>query len=193
MAVLAGTETPADVAAIMSWFYEDPRRLADVAPEDIGGGSKDPDAPGETSPRSSSPTCRVRRWRRQRQRQPPGKRNQGKLVPVYGPDLRRLPRETRTLRRSRAQAARVMMTVTMMMLDGDDDRDDDQGVMMKKTLPSSGLSLHSSDCLICLLKQDAESRQAVIAFDLAQYICERLRTGRRPGNKRGWKNYARAC
>ena len=29
-AVLAGTETPEDVAAIMSWFYEDPQRLADT-------------------------------------------------------------------------------------------------------------------------------------------------------------------
>jgi hypothetical protein len=28
--LLAGTETPADVAAIMSWFHEDPRRLAGI-------------------------------------------------------------------------------------------------------------------------------------------------------------------
>lgn len=35
-AVLAGTETPEDVAAIMSWFYEDPQRLADALP--ISGG-----------------------------------------------------------------------------------------------------------------------------------------------------------
>ena len=31
-AVLAGTEMPEDVAAIVSWFYEDPRRLADALP-----------------------------------------------------------------------------------------------------------------------------------------------------------------
>ena len=29
-AVLAGTETPEDVAAIMSWFYEDPQRLGET-------------------------------------------------------------------------------------------------------------------------------------------------------------------
>jgi hypothetical protein len=37
-AVLAGTETPADVAAIMSWFHEDPRRLVGSGPIQIGGG-----------------------------------------------------------------------------------------------------------------------------------------------------------
>jgi hypothetical protein len=31
-AVLAGTETPKDVAAIMSWFYEYPQRLAETLP-----------------------------------------------------------------------------------------------------------------------------------------------------------------
>jgi hypothetical protein len=31
-ALLAGTETPSDVAAIMSWFHEDPDRLAAAAP-----------------------------------------------------------------------------------------------------------------------------------------------------------------
>jgi hypothetical protein len=42
MALLNGTETPADVAAIMSWFYEDPNRLADAAGlAAMGGGGKD--------------------------------------------------------------------------------------------------------------------------------------------------------
>lgn len=45
MAMLAGTETPADVAAILSWFREDPKRL-DVTSPSIGGigasGSEEP-------------------------------------------------------------------------------------------------------------------------------------------------------
>ena len=44
MAMLAGTETPADVAAILSWFREEPRRL-DVAGPSMGGSgenSRDP-------------------------------------------------------------------------------------------------------------------------------------------------------
>ena len=49
-AILAGTETPADVAAIMSWFYEDPQRLAGLGPEAISGGSDDP----ATSPESTA-------------------------------------------------------------------------------------------------------------------------------------------
>ncbi|TGQ70833.1 hypothetical protein EN805_00015 [bacterium M00.F.Ca.ET.162.01.1.1] len=38
LAILAGTETPADVAAMMSWFHEDPRRMTQAAMP-IGGGS----------------------------------------------------------------------------------------------------------------------------------------------------------
>jgi hypothetical protein len=43
-AVLAGTETPEDVAAIMSWFYEDPQRLADALPISGRGRSSDSDS-----------------------------------------------------------------------------------------------------------------------------------------------------
>ena len=39
MAMLAGTETPADVAAILSWFREEPRRL-DVAGPSMGGAAE---------------------------------------------------------------------------------------------------------------------------------------------------------
>ncbi|MBV8729477.1 MAG: hypothetical protein JO336_06680 [Acidobacteriia bacterium] len=45
LAALAGTETPADVAVIMSWFQEDPSRLGEAAPHGIGGGGKGPNAP----------------------------------------------------------------------------------------------------------------------------------------------------
>jgi hypothetical protein len=39
MAIVARTETPADAAAIFSWFNEDPRRLENALSERIGGGS----------------------------------------------------------------------------------------------------------------------------------------------------------
>lgn len=39
-ALIAGTETPADVAAILSWFHEDPRRLAGSDPNDTHGGGE---------------------------------------------------------------------------------------------------------------------------------------------------------
>lgn len=38
-AVLAGTETPEDVAAIITWFYDDPRRLAEAGRQLSAGGS----------------------------------------------------------------------------------------------------------------------------------------------------------
>ena len=49
MAVLSGTETPADVAAILSWFYEDPNRLVDAAgPSALGGAAKEGSDPEAT-------------------------------------------------------------------------------------------------------------------------------------------------
>ncbi|MER9254553.1 hypothetical protein NKI59_22595 [Mesorhizobium sp. M0598] len=39
LAILAGTETPADVAAMMSWFHEDPRRMTQTAMPIGGGGA----------------------------------------------------------------------------------------------------------------------------------------------------------
>lgn len=39
LALLAGTETPSDVAAIMAWFHENPDRLLGAMSPDIGGGS----------------------------------------------------------------------------------------------------------------------------------------------------------
>lgn len=38
LALLAGTETPADVAVIMSWFHENPGALSGSAPQGFGGG-----------------------------------------------------------------------------------------------------------------------------------------------------------
>ena len=40
-ALIAGNETPADVAAILSWFHENPLRLAPSDPNHIPGGDKD--------------------------------------------------------------------------------------------------------------------------------------------------------
>src|SRR5260370_15050942 len=50
LALLAGTETPADVAAIMSWFHEDPKRLSDTAPDAISGRGKDPNGSEKPDP-----------------------------------------------------------------------------------------------------------------------------------------------
>jgi hypothetical protein len=48
--MLAGTEVPADVAAIMSWFYEDPRWLVGALPVKIGGG-------GSENAEEAGPSC----------------------------------------------------------------------------------------------------------------------------------------
>lgn len=67
-AVLAGTETPEDVAAIISWFYEDPQRLADTlprvsGPQWLGWPDHHPRLPGGSrgvaSMRKPEPTIRL--------------------------------------------------------------------------------------------------------------------------------------
>ena len=173
MAVLAGTETPADVAAIMSWFYEDPKRLSEIAPEEIGGGSKEPDADEKASPdilvaelsdvavaaaaaAAGGHKGSKGSWSRfmehifaafREKRGPFGKAGAG----GKGDDDR-----------------------DEDDLNGDDDRDDRQG-RDEEDDPAIARSLAAFERLFdLLLRPDAETRQAIIAFDLAQYICERL-------------------
>jgi hypothetical protein len=172
MALLTGTETPADVAAIMSWFYEDPTRLTEIAPQEMGGGSKETDASEETSPEivvadlsdaavAAAPAATAGHkgtkggWSRfmdhifaafREKRGPFGKAGAG----GKGDDDR-----------------------DDDDLDGDDDRGDDR--RDDEEDPAIDKSLAAFERLFDrLLKPDAESRQTVIAFDLAQYICERL-------------------
>jgi len=181
MAVLNGTETPADVAAIMSWFYEDPNRLADATgPQAMGGGAKDSAAPATAEQ-------------------------------VVVADLSRTGMAAAAVQAAAGKGANANWSRFMEQIfaafrekrgpfgrtgasgKGDDDRDDDerdgdrgdddrddgdQGDGKPEADgddPSIERSLVAFEKLFDLmLKPGAAARHVVMAFDLGHYICERL-------------------
>jgi hypothetical protein len=144
MALLAGTETPADVAAIMSWFHDDPKRLADSAPGDFGGARPAPIRPKNLS-KSSSPTCPARRSRRRQRRRRPG---MWAAKDIRGLWSRSSPPSVRNADRSAApgQGARVMMMVMMMSLMK---KNKNKDAMKKMIRPSSVRCQNSKSCSTC--------------------------------------------
>jgi hypothetical protein len=178
MALLAGTETPADVAAIISWFYEDPRRLADVAPGDFGGGSIGADAPKEpvevivadlSGAAVAAATAVAAMGHAGSQAR-------------YSRFMEQIFAAFRQKRGSFGRAGAGGK--------GDDDRDDDDEQEQDRDDdrdrkrddeddPAIKRSLSEFEKLFDLLvRPDAVTRQLVMAFDLAEYICERLKPER---------------
>jgi hypothetical protein len=166
-AVLAGTETPADVAAIMSWFYEDPQRLVGTVPAAISGGSSK-----DTS--ASEP-----------------------IAMVAVADLAGIYLETLLLAKTSHDTAahqnwsRFMDHVFMAFRErrgplgrtgtgrkGEDDEDENveaNPVPEAVDDPAIERSLVVFDRLFDLLvAPKGAPRHAMVAFDLTQYICERL-------------------
>jgi hypothetical protein len=162
-ALLSGTETPADVAAIMSWYHEDPKRLTNALTLDIDGGGDEKDKP-------------VR---------------EGVRVQVDELGYASLPSSTEHLNLDGAPGIgwkRFMNQVFAAFKErrgplgntgagraGDDDDDDEKKIDTTRTDPAVAKSLDTFERLLKLLLslQNAE-RHALHAFDLAQYICERL-------------------
>lgn len=178
MAVLNGTETPADVAAIMSWFYEDPNRLADAAgPQAIGGGGKesaDPKTAKEVVVADLSRTGMVAAAA-----QAAGKGANANWS-------RFMEQIFAAFREKRGPFGRTGASGK-----GDDDRDDDerdddnderddddQGDGKPEANvddPAIERSLVAFEKLFeLMLNPGAAVRHVVMAFDLGHYICERL-------------------
>jgi hypothetical protein len=162
LAVLAGTETPADVAAIMSWFYEDPRRLAGTMPMKIGGGS------AEHAEKGSGRKIAV------------GELNSSYAVPVAASvgaetggaaSWRRFMEHVFSAFRER----RGPFGGTTAGRKGEDDDDFDEVSNSSPTDPSVPRSLEVFERLFeFLLSPENAPRHAITAFDLTQYVCERL-------------------
>ena len=167
-AVLAGTEAPADVAAIMSWFYEDPRRLVGAVPVRVGGGGDERDKsdgrgrtiavaelnssyaanaanrPGAESPDGTS-------WRRF-------------MDHVFS-----------AFRERRGPFGRT--TAGRKGEDEDDDEDGgtDEASDSNSVDPAITRTLQVFDELFDLLLSPTNvQHHALTAFDLTQYVCERL-------------------
>jgi hypothetical protein len=164
LAVLAGTETPADVAAIMSWFHEDPGRLTGTMPMRIGGG-------GDEQEEDDS---RVRTI-------PVVELNSSYGVPAtgvgsetgQGASWRRFMDQVfSAFREKRGPFGRT----SSGRIGEDEDDDDIDGAPDSEPIdPAVERSLETfSKLLDLLLSSHNAPRHALIGFDLTQYICERL-------------------
>ena len=166
LAVLAGTETPADVAAIMSWFHEDPRRLAGTMPINIGGGADETKKDNERNRMVAV-----------------GELNSSYAVPVAGgigaetggaASWRRFMEHVFAAFRER----RSPFGRTTAGRKGEDDDDDDNfdGAPDSDPVdPAVTRSLVVFQRLFeLLLSPENAPRHAITAFDLTQYVCERL-------------------
>ena len=163
-ALIAGNETPADVAAILSWFHENPRRLSPFDPNDIRGhdaGEKHEDSDilvciaaldgpydATTEVTKNQSTTATRRW------------------------LRFIKQILAAFREPRGPLEGKITGRTV---------DDDDETRKESTEPQEedaavARSLNVFMKLFALLtKESAPARNALMAFDLTQYVCDRLR------------------
>lgn len=172
-ALLGGTETPADVAAIMSWFHEDPERLAAAAPDVATVGPGDKKEPSDqlipvsaisAHDDEGTPATMARRHASQR--------NWSRFIDYILAAFR---------------TARTPFGQTAAGGVGDDDDDDgdrgggdgsdnDAPGTTPTYDPAIEKSLAAFERLFYLLtKPDRPPPHALISFDLTQYVCARLR------------------
>ena len=164
-AILAGTETPADVAAIMSWFYEDPQRLAELGPEAISSGSDDPSTSAEStamitiaeldSSYASAFTAGL-----------------GKDTTASRSWFRLISHVFAAFRERRGPFGR---TGGGRKGEDEDDEQPENGLEPNGEEPAIERSLEVFGRLFDrLVSPESTSRHAMMAFDLTQYVCERL-------------------
>jgi hypothetical protein len=165
-AVLAGTETPEDVAAIMSWFYDDPQRLGEAVPRLISGGSNDSNVSDDETAVVAVSELSI---------------GNTAILPA------RRPHEISADR----NWSRFMNHVFMAFREkrgpfattNTADKGEEEGGEDVEAEPDSSAddpaierSLSVFDQLFdLLLSSEGTSRNAMVAFDLTQYVCERLR------------------
>lgn len=165
MAVLAGTETPPDVAAIMSWFHEDPRRLLRANAMTIGGGANEQKKDGlgtrmiPVAELNSSYAVHST--------------NSGEAEASGAASWQRFMEHVfSAFRETRGPFGR---TNAGRKGDDDDDNDDFNGTDFEPADPAVPRSLEVFGKLLeLLLSPENAPRHALMAFDLTQYVCERL-------------------
>ena len=166
MSVIAGTETPADVAAIFSWFNEDPRRLVDTPNTRIGGGSGAPEiVEGRTIPIVElNPAFAAVAG-------PVGGDTASKEVIGW---QRFMAQVLAAFRERRAPFSGDGGNRPGDDEDGDDDpkSDDDQMAVD----PAAEQALSNFESLFeLMLNAENEARYAIAAYELTRYVCERLK------------------
>ena len=163
-ALIAGNETPADVAAILSWFHENPRRLASSDPNDIRGG-------GEGEKKDDSD----------------GLVTIAALGSDYAAAFAAAKTQSTTAHRNWSRFIEQILAAfrvprgpledkgTGRAIDDDDEPRKDSTEPQGKD-PVIARSLNFFTKLFDLLTTDgAPVRNTVTAFDLTQYVCDRLR------------------
>jgi hypothetical protein len=169
-ALLSGTETPADVAAIMSWFHEDPERLASAAPiAAMGGGG------GDKSDKTGEQLIPVAALGAQY--------TEGAIAAMaHTPSSQRNWTRFMDSIMAAFRGARTPFAQTVAGGVGDDDDDDDDGAKGGDSgdAPTQDPAVEKSLAVFerlfaLLLKPDSPPRNALIALDLTQYVCARLR------------------
>lgn len=171
-AIIAGTETPADVAAIMSWFHEDPRRLGGQGPT----GKRDQRMDGNAG-QDAQTMILVGELK-------PGNSNLSRPLGGYDDEGSRWSRFMEHVLAA-FREPRGPLGGTLSGRKGDDDDDDDRAVQSPVVDRAIERSLGAFDRLFDLLLSPANApRLAITAFDLTQYICERLAPD--PVKARAW-------
>lgn len=173
-ALLGRTETPADVAAIMSWFHEDPERLAAAAPgpATLGSGEHKKDKSDQLIPVPALSEHYAEDTFPPMSRSRTSQRNWSRFID----HILTAFREARTP---------FGQTVAGGVGDDDDDEggrgggdgsDNDVPGTTPTYDPEIEKSLAAFERLFDLLTEpDRPRRHALISFDLTQYVCARLR------------------
>lgn len=167
-ALLAGSETPADVAAIMSWFHEDPDRLAAAAPVAAisGTGAKNTQEKHELIPVAALSEEYTAGALAVMAHHPAAARNWSRFM-------------DNILAAFRAARAPFGQTASGGVGDDDEDKSEEDGATDNEAPtydPAIDKSLAVFERLFDLLtRPGAPPRYALIALDLTQYVCARLR------------------
>ena len=166
-AMLAGTETPADVAAIMAWFHEDPQRLTTADSDAIGGGADTPkpDNSEKLIPVATLSGAYAEAFAAAGHHDAAATRNWSRFI-------------DQILVAFRDPRGPFGRTGTGRAGDDEDDENDNDNAPPPEPVendPAIGKSLVVFERLFALLTKDkAPARNAFIAFDLTRYVCDRL-------------------
>lgn len=169
IAMLAGTETPADVAAILAWFREDPSRIP--VDREISGGSSSESADGDER------TVLLHQLQATSQSAGQNSPSGNGGGPAW--------RHAMALLRAAFSRTRGPWTAGG---ETDDDDDEDQADREKRARSEEQANLRSiqafDELLPAMLNSDREGSSAILALSLAHFLADRIRPS--TGKVRSW-------
>jgi hypothetical protein len=164
-ALLAGHETPPDVAAILSWFYEDPHRLLLTGPDSKSAG---------VSTERDDTVDRLIPVAALSETHHPTSSAEDTVLPAPSSSWTRfIAQVLRTFREARGPLAGARQGPRQ-----DHEEEDEEGATLdlQPEDPAVAKSLSNFEKLLdSWLRERWSHRMALIAFDLTQYICDRFR------------------